>query len=160
MPNHVDVPEGALEALAVWHYNLTHHGGEKHGTPWVKASAAEKAKSLDQARYRLQAAAPAITAKAVEAERCDGSGLVLAADATPVDPSPEDCPGCRNCIGKRIDEAVEAERERVFSDEAIRRGERVLDDNREGEATGEARTDYALVKRIILAALDKEAEDA
>ena len=56
--------------------------------------------------------------------------------------------------------AVEQERERLLGDESIRRGERVLDDDRSGEPMGEARTDYALVRRILLAALDQEAHDA
>lgn len=50
----VRLPEKAVEMLALWHYNLTHEVGEKHGTPWAKASEAEKEESRRQARYRAE----------------------------------------------------------------------------------------------------------
>jgi len=57
----VDVPEEAVERLAVFHYNLTHDIGEKHGTPWVGANETEKNESRKEARWRLaQQLLPAI----------------------------------------------------------------------------------------------------
>lgn len=79
----------AVESLAVWHYNLTHEGGEKHGTPWIKASEEEKEKSRKQARDNLGECLPAIIAQEREkweaeqevelallgVEKCSGEGI-------------------------------------------------------------------------------------
>lgn len=61
--------QDAVEALAVWHYNLTHDTGEKTGTPWVKASEAEKERCLNEARFRLGVLQPKIEAQTLDRVR-------------------------------------------------------------------------------------------
>lgn len=89
MPDEIQLPEGVVEELAIWHYCLTHEGGEKHGTPWIKASEEEKEKSRKQARDNLGECIPAIIAQEREkweaeqevelallgVEKCSGEGI-------------------------------------------------------------------------------------